>query len=370
MIKKSFSDLKETIIDRELCTRCGACVASCPSNALRYGGNSIEIIGDCTSCGVCSRVCPGGGMDLSQKEKELFGRSRKRPVGRRLGIYKSKTQLTSSSREFIKAGYFGGRITSVLVAALESGMIDAALMTDWNREGYLSIGSARIAKTKQEVISMASSKYVFSPVLTLLKDIEKNDDITKAALVGLPCNIQGFRKMQSVPTTSGLTRKIEYVIGLNCGAPQMEEATWKGLIAGITGIPAEEISAVRYRKVSSRILRLEVDRRNGENYVRTMGIARLLGPIARSQHWLRCRMCPDYSSELSDITFGAPVIRTEKGEELLRNALDKGYLRKSSFKKIWVQNLQDVLIPYRKRRWTRKNVSKRKRNGMGIPRYR
>jgi coenzyme F420-reducing hydrogenase beta subunit len=309
-------------------------------------------------------------MEISQKEKELFGRSRKRSVGNRLGIFRRKTHLTSSHREYVRAGYFGGRITSVLIAALETGSIDAALLTDWNREGFVSIGSARIARSKEDVISMASSKYIFSPVLTLLKEIEKDDSISKAALVGLPCNIQGFRKMQSDPSVSRLTRKVEYVIGLNCGAPQMDEEAWKRVLSGITGVPAEKIYGVRYRKTASRILKLEVDRKDGKNYEKTLGIAELLGPIAKAVHWPRCRMCLDYSSELSDITFGAPVVRTEKGEELLKNAVDKGYLKRSSLKKMWVQDLQDILIPYRKRRWTRKNVAKRKKNGMVVPEYR
>lgn len=370
MTKESFSDLKRNIIDTDLCTRCGACVVSCPIDVLKYGADSIDIEGKCIPCGVCSRVCTGGVMDLSRTEKELFGKTRKRSIGHRLGIYRNKIQLTSSSKEFIRAGYFGGRISSVLAAALETGLIDAALLTDWNDEGFLSIGSARIARSKEEVISCASSKYSFSPVLTLLKEVEKDDSIKRAALVGLPCNIHGFRKMQAEPKVSKLTKKVEYVIGLNCGAPQMDEGTWREMISELTGIPSESISAVRYRKTSSRVLRLEVDRNDGEKYVRTIGIAKLLGPIARADHWYRCRMCPDYSSELSDITFGAPVVRTEKGEEILRNAIENGYLKRSSLKKIWVQNLQDILIPYRKRKWMRKNISRRKRNGMCVPKYR
>jgi coenzyme F420 hydrogenase subunit beta len=255
------------------------------------------IKGECISCGICSDICPGGGIDLTKFEKELFDRSRKRPIGHRLGIYRKKEQLTSSKKEFVRAGYFGGRITSVLIAALEKGMIDAALVTDWNQDGALSIGTAMIARSKEDIISTASTKYVFSPVLTMLKRIEKDPGISRAALVGLPCNIQGFRKMQDDPRTSKLTRKIEYVIGLNCGAPQMKEDTWRELISRITEIPEKEISSVRYRKISSRVLKLVVEREGTERYEKTIGIAELLTPIAKADHCERCRLCPDYSSE-------------------------------------------------------------------------
>ena len=99
---------------------------------------------------------------------------------------------------------------------MESVLIDAALLTDWNGHGHLSIGDGKIARTKEEIMSLASSKYVFSPVLTRLKEIAEDPTISSAAIVCLPCTIQGFRKMELLPQTMELTRKVNYVIGLNC----------------------------------------------------------------------------------------------------------------------------------------------------------
>ena len=65
MYNKLVSLLKEKImayvIDKEKCVGCGACVGSCPVEAIVMNPESgkAEIIADkCISCGTCSAVCP------------------------------------------------------------------------------------------------------------------------------------------------------------------------------------------------------------------------------------------------------------------------------------------------------------------------
>lgn len=51
-------------IDLELCDRCGACVAYCPSGALEMGPDGPLIVRpeDCTYCTECEALCPRGAI--------------------------------------------------------------------------------------------------------------------------------------------------------------------------------------------------------------------------------------------------------------------------------------------------------------------
>lgn len=50
--------------DEEKCMRCGACVGTCPENAIFLKEFSLEINDDCTSCGLCEKVCPVGALNM------------------------------------------------------------------------------------------------------------------------------------------------------------------------------------------------------------------------------------------------------------------------------------------------------------------
>ncbi|MBN1389106.1 MAG: Coenzyme F420 hydrogenase/dehydrogenase, beta subunit C-terminal domain [Candidatus Thermoplasmatota archaeon] len=364
-----FEDLRREVVDAGLCTRCGGCVASCPVNVLEFGKESIVLIGDCIKCGACLRICPGKGVDMSAHEKRLFSRSRRSRPGGKNGIYQERRHLTSVSREFMKAGYFGGRVSSVLAAALEARSIDAALVTDWSDNGSLSTGKGIIARTKEEVIQAASSKYVFSSVLTLLPLVQKDPDIKKIAVVGLPCQVQAVRNMQADPALEHLTSKIEYLISLNCGAPNMSEDGWRATVSRLMDVPANNVRSFRYRKVSSTRIGLEVRTIDGNIITKEMLISSFLRNVNMGPKWPRCMFCPDYSGELSDISFGAPVIRTDRGMELVRNAEDRGYLKRSSFKKSRSQDITDLFVGYRKRRHYSRNVERRRRKKLPVPLY-
>lgn len=43
----------------DVCIKCGACEAECPTSAITEGDSQYEINPDtCISCGACANVCP------------------------------------------------------------------------------------------------------------------------------------------------------------------------------------------------------------------------------------------------------------------------------------------------------------------------
>jgi ferredoxin len=48
----------------ERCMHCGACVGSCPSNAIYLNEVIPSFNSDCTKCGRCVKVCPVGAIKM------------------------------------------------------------------------------------------------------------------------------------------------------------------------------------------------------------------------------------------------------------------------------------------------------------------
>jgi len=62
-------------IDENLCTGCGACVATCPDGAISMRGCSAVIDQTrCTSCGACADVCLSGAVAATKTGSSSFPR--------------------------------------------------------------------------------------------------------------------------------------------------------------------------------------------------------------------------------------------------------------------------------------------------------
>ncbi|MEA3559295.1 MAG: Coenzyme F420 hydrogenase/dehydrogenase, beta subunit C-terminal domain, partial [Candidatus Thermoplasmatota archaeon] len=213
-------------------------------------------------------------------------------------------------------------------------------------------------------------KYVFSPVLTLIRDVQEDASINNVAVVGLPCHIEAMRNMEMDPVASRMMKKVRYIIGLNCGAPNMSERDWKTFVSETFAVSEDKIQGFRARKTGKRSIEMSLVMVGGCERTKAISINAYLKHFERSPKWPRCSLCPDYSADLSDVTFGLPLIRTEKGEELVGSAVENGYLKKGSISRAIVQKYLDVYVGYGKRRRTRKGIGLRKKEGSPYPEYR
>jgi coenzyme F420 hydrogenase subunit beta len=370
MSVSGYRELRSQIIEPGLCLRCGGCVASCPENVLVYGDRGIELSGQCIECGTCLRICPGRKIDFSSHEKRLFGRSRKRPMGTRLGIYRTKLNLRASDVSVLKSGYNGGRVGALLIYAMDNGLIDAALMTGWSEGTTLSVGKGEIARTREDVLRLTSTKYLHSPVITLLKEINNDPSIRSAALVGLPCHISAFRNMEMDPVASRFTGKITYAFGLHCGNGILVEEDWRKIVSDMTGVPVKNIHSFRAWKIKGNVVRFRVTNTDGTSGESDHKSVRYMRNIMKYRTWPPCSMCHDYSADLADISFGWPQSRTDKGEDLLRDAIREGYLIGGTRKRYLAQIAMDNIACRRKRKSSRREIRERKKTGLPCPDYR
>ncbi len=55
-------------VNVDKCFHCGACVGSCPENAIYLAEVMVEFSDKCNRCGRCSHLCPVGAITMEAKK--------------------------------------------------------------------------------------------------------------------------------------------------------------------------------------------------------------------------------------------------------------------------------------------------------------
>jgi coenzyme F420 hydrogenase subunit beta len=344
------------VVKRKLCTGCGTCVGICPRGAVEMvlqKGRYLPRLDKerCNRCGLCHEACPGHGVDFERLSAAVFGDiPEDTAAGRYLACYAGHA-LDKGVRY---RGASGGIVSALLIHALEEDLIDGALVTRMRRDDPLT-PEPFIARTREEILSAAGSKYCPVAANTALQEVLDSDD--RIAVVGLPCHIQGLRKAeQRIPK---LAQQIRYRISLACSLNFSFLGTARFLRN--LGIDPESVAALHYRARAwpgSVLIRLKD---GSKRIIPSAECHRQLGPYSLR----RCTLCSDMLGELSDLTCsdaGVPQIlqtnragssfvisRTSEAEELLESAALRRAVELSEL------DLQDLLasqdhILFRKRK--------------------
>jgi len=318
----------KSVVENNLCTGCGTCVALCPNEAIKLTINEKKGIyvpelneKKCNNCGICYEICPGHEVDFKQLNLEIFG---KEPEDILIGNYLNCYIGHSTDHDIRYNSASGGLVTQLLIFALEEGIIDGALVTRMKRDNPLE-PEPFIARTKEEVIEASKSKYCPVPANIALKEILDSKEKEKFAVVGLPCHIHGVRKAEQI--NKKLKEKIVLHLGIFCNhAPNF----WgTKLLLQRLKVREDEVIKLDYR---------------GEGYPGSMKIFPKSGELLLlPDYWgfvgaffffpTRCLMCSDGVCELADISFGDAwlpelsdnkigtsiiVSKSEIGEEILQ----------------------------------------------------
>jgi coenzyme F420 hydrogenase subunit beta len=292
---KGFSDLMADVVLEDICCYCGGCGAFCENIDYK---NENPVAKDCHDCGMCYNVCPRTELRLDDLELTFFNAKREDDL---LGYYR-KILCAKSLDEKIRGVCQDGGITSALLChLLEKGIVDACVVA--KSENW--IPKPFIARSVEDVLSSAGSKYTQCPsVLALGKAL---DEGLRVAFVGLPCHIQAVRKLQIFDYS--FNGEIVVTIGLFC----METFSTGKFFRYLDelGIRREDVKKFDIKKGKFIIEANE----------------RVEIPIKDMKHLIRkaCRVCCDFSAELSDISVGSVgspmgwntvMIRSEIGEKL------------------------------------------------------
>ncbi len=253
------------------------------------------------------------------------------------GSYDTLNIAFSRDKSLRQRSTSGGVITSILISALERGLVDAAIVVGMSETEPWKY-QVKIAQTKEEIIAAMGSKYAFIPFADFYEKI-KNDS-RRLAFVGLPCHVQVLRNMQA----SGKCENVKLILGVFCGY-NIPFAATEFLIQKLNLKPTD-IKSLKYRGgpypggflVETHHHKTKFLPKYYYDFVDLMFV-----PDS-------CLRCKDYTSEAADISIGdgwgwgksaVVIVRNKLGEEALNNPLiNRVFISKEQFLEMHQHNLK------------------------------
>lgn len=318
-----------------LCLGCGVCQSACPSNAINIiikKGRFIPQVDEtkCKNdkgCHRCHDVCPGLGVDLQRMAKEQFADEQTK-TDKWVGHYLKCFTGHSNDEDMRYHCASGGMVSQFLIFLLEKGYIDGAVVTAFDPKNELLVRSY-IAHNREEVLQAKSSKY--APVsLHGMAQAIKQENGTKYVIVGLPCHIQGFRKLEAIDRK--LREKVIGHFAIYCSSGRtfyLTEHVFKE-----RGIRKEDLIYFAYRDegclgslVAKQQRGIRVANSNSEtalykeDEVYKERYQSYYHPLRSFFIPRRCLFCIDHYGELGDVCFGDIHIKPYMDDKIGVNSL-------------------------------------------------
>jgi len=346
-----------SVVENDLCTGCGTCVAICPNRAIEMKRDSKKYIflpiiakEKCRNCGNCLRVCPGHEVDFRELNMSIFGKHPSNGfLDLLLGIHSKSYVGYSSDYNTRYSSASGGLITQLLLFAMEEGIIDGALVTGMKKEQPLE-ANPFIARTPKELTESARSKYCPVPANVALEEILREEG--RYAVVGLPCHIHGLRKAEQ--SYKKLRDRIVFRLGIFCSHTDSLLET-EYLLYRLR-VRIEDVAKIDYRGKGWPGM-LSISLKSGDSidvpfhdWIKVHAYC-LFSPT-------RCLLCCDHCAELADISFAdawlpeflsdnigtsIAVARSAIGDEILHRAESKGKIELRAIEDFKVAESQKMM---------------------------
>jgi coenzyme F420 hydrogenase subunit beta len=327
----SWKHLYDEVVTTGLCTGCAGCVIACPHDVLDYDDllgvyKPVQIENDyggprdCShgdkACTSCTRACPRFRAWEPEIDEFLFGRARE--VEEISGISKDIVLARAVDPELFDVGQDGGLVSALLVYALEHDIIDAALVSYLEGDGTTWKAVPGIARTREEVIASAGSRYTYSANTMAYKDLEKDED--RIALVGMSCQSSSPPAMKQ-RKAGKVARRFTLNIGLLC-SKTFDDSIFEELFEAKYGLKKADMKKMNIKGV------FQIWMKDGAYHE---------VPLKECHAWTRegCKMCPDFAAEHADISTGGigafndwtlTIVRTDAGRELMDAMLRDGVI--------------------------------------------
>jgi len=311
--------------ERNLCSGCGLCVSTCPTNAINFTNDVLEIDeGACIKCGLCYACChrtffPNLLNDVGVK-KEKDDKFLKE-----LNYYKEIYTAQTNDEQIKKVAQDGGVVTSLLKTAFLENLIDTALVVGELKDEFSLKPFPYLAFNEQELLNSGGTKYSNAHLLKILQQARARKSI---AVVGTPCTMQALKKVAAYPLNKPLFDNIWIKIGIFC----MESFDHAKIV---------EILKSKFQKKPEEIRKMNI---HGGRFIIYDNEGKHHDiPIKNVKEYGRygCFLCSDLTAEHADISIGfigsdpdwsTVIIRSKRGLELFQKSSEHQLIKKKLIK--------------------------------------
>jgi len=253
------------------------------------------------------------------------------------GYYNSLFYAWSNDEQIRFQSSTGGLLNGLSLYLLESKKVDFILHTAGDPEQPMR-SIPRFSYTKQELLS-CESRSRYGPASPLSKFNEALDTKKNFAFVGKPCDISAIRQLSK--TDERVNKQCKFLLTLVCGGST--EFTKSQDFIKSFNVKEEELETFRYRGFGNPG-RMYIKTKDGREHDREYNS--FWGEESTWRVHFRCKICPDAIGESADIAaldtwrggspkeedegYNAAIVRTQKGNDLLKEAIKAGYIQKGS----------------------------------------
>ena len=309
-----FHKTAAAVIDADRCVGCAGCVAACPSGSIGIAEDGRPtLVRMCTGCSRCWDFCPLAGFRPERLARLAAGENGQASA-EELGPVRAA--FYARAKHPVPDAQDGGVVTALLGRLLETGAIDAAVVS---RRRSAFLGESMLATTPAEVAEAAGSVYDQSFPLALLAG-PLPEGVASVALVGTPCQVSALQALKRFPwryQRSGVGA-VTLTVALFCTRsfhPQrLRDELWQ-----------RGIDPRRVRRLDIRDGRLSALLADGSRV--EVGRASELADAGLAG----CDECADFSGHLADLAVGncgsspgytTVIVRTEAGQQAWEQACD------------------------------------------------
>ena len=320
--------MKQKNIYKNYCVGCGLCKSEFNCNKYSEDGFTYFDISKVDS-NFLNNVCPVSGKALNYYKNNIWGELKEVYYG------------WSNDKQIRHKASSGGIITTLAIYLLEKKYVDAVIQIKPSESNPIGT-EVIISKNKKDVLECMGSRYSNSSVLEFLNTMI--DKEKKYALIGRPCDILILKNYQE---EYHKYTNIVYTLSFFCAGNPSDNANHK-LIKDLGINDVKKCNKMNYRGNGWPGYATATDK-SGKEY--QMRYAESWGNYLGRNIRLMCKFCVDGCGAAADISCGDgwylnennfPLFdenegrnlifaRTEKGNELIKNAVKEKYIEIQNF---------------------------------------
>jgi len=335
---KGIGDLFKEVIDKGLCTVCGACVGDCPYVVFYRG--KIRMLDFCNRTeGHCYEYCPRTFTDMDAISSQMHGAPYR---GDEIGTVRQVVMARAGDGNTRRKGQYGGTVSALLAMALDNSLLDAVILCK-NTDEKLPAGF--VARSSAQVLEGAGSNYMAYPALEALNRIPK-DSKDRLGIVVTPCQAIALAKMIASPPPQRVSMgNVRLTIGLFC--------TWALAYDRFYEFLKNNAKPIKIEK-------FDIPPPPANRFDLYIGKEVKSYPLEdiRGYRMSTCAYCLDMTAEFTDISVGAAegvdgwntmIVRTQRGLEIFDAAVNSGQLETRELPVSNLKHLKEAALLKKKR---------------------